>query len=256
MQKQYSSDLTDSQWQVISKYIHYQRESKHAYRRIVEAINYICKNGCVWRDLPIDFPPWQTVYYYFRRWNNDTTIDLILNELHEIKRIKAGKKPMPTALIVDSQSVKNSSTATQAIGVDGGKLIKGRKRLYVTDTLGNLMYVKVSAANEHDSTIAKEAFASALLESEMFGNVSLIYADSAFGGSFREWASEKQIEVQVPKTYSIKSKEGNFYISPKRWVVERTISWSNNARRLAKDHEREPSSSEAFIKWQAIRLAL
>lgn len=256
MQKQYSSDLTDSQWEVISKYIHYQRKSKHGYRRIVEAISYICKNGCVWRDLPIDFPPWQTVYYYFDKWNKDATVDLIMNELHQIKRIKADKKPLPTALIVDSQSVKNTSTATQDIGVDGGKLTKGRKRLYLTDTLGNLMYVRVSAANAHDSRIAKEAFESALLESEMFGYVSRIYADNAFGGSFKEWASEKQIKVEVPKTYTIKSKEGNFYISPRRWVVERSIAWSNNARRLAKDYERKTSVSEAFIKWQAIRLAL
>jgi hypothetical protein len=94
-----------------------------------------------------------------------------MNELHQIKRIKADKKPLPTALIADSQSVKNTSTATQDIGVDGGKLTKGRKRLYLTDTLGNLMYVRVSAANAHDSRIAKEAFESALLESEIFGYV-------------------------------------------------------------------------------------
>lgn len=256
MQKQYSSDLTDSQWEVISKYIHYQRESKHAYRRIVEGISYICKNGCVWRDLPVDFPPWQTVYYYFRKWDRDETIDLMMSELHQIKRIKAERKPLPTALIVDSQSVKNTATATEAIGVDGGKIIKGRKRLYITDTLGNLMYVKVAAANQHDSKIAKQAFESALLESEMFGNIALIYADSAFGGTFKEWISEKQIEVEVPRSYSVKSKEGNFYISPKRWVVERSIAWSNNARRLAKDYERKTSISEAFIKWQAVRLAL
>jgi putative transposase len=180
VQKQYSSDLTDSTnhvrfvREIISKYIHYQRKSKHTYRRIVEAINYICKNGCVWRDLPIDFPPWQTVYYYFDKWDRDAIIDLIMNELHQLKRIKADKKPLPTTLIADSQSVKNTSTATQAIGVDGGKLTKGRKRLYFTDTMGNMMYVKVSAANKHDSTIAKEAFESALLESEMFGYGSLI----------------------------------------------------------------------------------
>jgi putative transposase len=222
VQKQYSSDLTESQWEVISKYIHYQRKSKHAYRRIVEAISYICKNGCVWRDLPIDFPPWQTVYYYFDKWDRDATIDLIMNELHQIKRVKADKKPLPTALIADSQSVKNTSTAIQDTGVDGGKLIKGRKRLYVTDTMGNLMYVKVAAANEHDSTIAKEAFEHALFESEMFDSICLIYADSAFGGSFKEWASQKQIKVEVPKTYTIKSREGNFYISPRRWVVERS----------------------------------
>ena len=256
MQKQYSSDLTDSQWEVISKYIHYQRKSKYAYRRIVEGISYICKNGCVWRDLPTCFPPWQTVYYYFGKWNRDETIDLIMNQLHQKERMKAERKPLPTALVVDSQSVKNTATAIEAIGVDGGKLIKGRKRLYITDTLGNLMYVKVAPANEHDSKIAKVAFENALLESEMFSNISLIYADSAFGGTFKEWANEKQMEVEVPKTYSIKSKEGNFYISPRRWVVERTIAWSNNARRLAKDYERKPSVSEAFIKWQAIRLAL
>ena len=141
-----------------------------------------------------------------------------MNEVHQIKRIKADKKPLPTALIADSQSVKNTSTATQDIG----KLTKGRKRLYLTDTMGNLMYVRVSAANAHDSTIAKEAFESALLESEMLGYVARIYADSAFGGSFKEWASEKQIKVEVPKTYTMKSKEGNVYISPRRWVVKRS----------------------------------
>nr|WP_281257953.1 transposase [Spirosoma oryzae] len=108
-------------------------------QRIVEAIFYLTKNGLIRRDLPEGFPPWQTVYYYFRKWSKDDTCLLIANELSMLHRQKAGKNPLPTVAIIDAQSVKNSATATQQIGFDGGKLSNGRKRFPIVDTMGHLL---------------------------------------------------------------------------------------------------------------------
>ena len=139
MQQLYTSDLTASQWQGIEKLILVHRKSIWPLRRIVEAIFYVTKNGIVWRDLPAGFPTWQTVYWYFRKWAKDDTWLLIANELTMLHRLKADKKPLPTVAIIDAQSVKNSATATEHIGFDGGKLVKGRKRFLIVDTIGHLL---------------------------------------------------------------------------------------------------------------------
>jgi len=114
------------------------------------AIFYLTKNGIIWRDLPDGFPPWQTVYWYFRKWSKDETWVLIANELTMLHRLRVDKKPVPTVAIIDSQSVKNSSTATEQIGFDGGKRIKGRKRFLMVDTMGHLLWTDVRPANVHD----------------------------------------------------------------------------------------------------------
>jgi transposase len=135
VQKTYSSDLTASQWQAIEKLIEVKRKSVHSLKLVVEAIFYLTKNGSNWRDIPKGFPAWQTVYWYFRKWSKDGTWELIANELTLLCRQNAGKQPVPTVAIIDAQSVKNSATATDHIGFDGGKLIKGRKRFLIVDTM-------------------------------------------------------------------------------------------------------------------------
>ena len=148
--KTYSSDLPAASWQVIKKIIQVLRRRKWDLKEVVNAVLYVTKNGCVWREVPGEFPPWQTVYYYLSKWVKDGTWKSISDCLTTDYREKQGKKSQPTVAIVDSQSAKNSATCGKDVGVDGGKLVKGRKRFYIVDTMGNLLDSFVVAANSHD----------------------------------------------------------------------------------------------------------
>ena len=151
--KKYSSDLPAASWQVIEKIIQVRRRSKWDLEEMVNAVLYVTKNGCVWRDVPGEFPPWQTVfYYYYAKWVKDGTWKNISDCLTIDYRESRSKKAQPSVAIIDSQSAKNSATCGQDVGVDGGKLVKGRKRFLVVDTMGNLLDSFVVAANSHDGS--------------------------------------------------------------------------------------------------------
>lgn len=155
------------------------------------------------------------------------------------------KKAQPTTLILDSQSVKNSATATEQVGFDGGKLIKGRKRLVLTDTSGATLATRVLAANAHDGQSALAWWAS-LSRHPLLAHVKRVFIDGGFQGEFVEkMASLYQIEVKVPRT--IVRQAGKFCVHAKRWVVERTISWISANRRLARCYERKTINEESFI---------
>jgi putative transposase len=244
--KKYSSDLSAKSWQVIEKLITVQRKSKWDLQEVVNAILYVTKNGCVWRDLPGEFAPWETVYWYFRKWVKDGTLKRISDSLIIDYRLKEGREFQPSVAIIDSQSTKNSISSTENVGIDGGKLIKGRKRFYLVDTLGNLLDSFVVAANLYDGTTAIKQWKYIETENILVENISKIYADGTFGGTFSKEIKEKyDIEVEIPKIPI--AKKGNIVIHEKRWIVERTIAWTNNNRRCAKDYERKTVNSNAFL---------
>ena len=249
MQQLYTSDLTASQWKGIEKLILVKRKSIWPLQRIVEAIFYVTKNGIVWRDLPQDFPTWQTVYWYFRKWAKDDTWLLIANELTILHRLKSDKNPLPTVAIIDSQSVKNSATATQQTGFDGGKLIKGRKRFLIVDTMGHLLWTDVRPANVADGKAGVLLWEQAEHLNPLLDELVLMYADSTFGGHFKEQLETiYDMRVVIPKS-PIKNQptDSKLIIHHWRWIVERTISWLNNNRRLSKDYERTILSAQTFI---------
>jgi putative transposase len=244
--KKYSSDISANGWQVIKKLITVQRKSKWDLKDIVDAIFYVTKNGCVWRDLPSDFPTWQTVYWYYNKWVKDGTWKNISDCLVIDYRQREGKQGIPTVLIVDSQSTKNSITCTENVGIDGGKLVKGRKRFYFVDTLGNLIDSFVVAANSYDGTTAIKRWEELSFNNVLLEKVGKIFADGTFGGTFaREMQEKYQIEVEIPKTPI--AQKGKIEIHEKRWVVERTIAWTNNNRRCSKDYERKTENANAFL---------
>lgn len=249
MQKPYSSDLTASQWQGIEKLICVKRKSIWSLQRIVEAIFYLTKNGILWRDLPEGFPPWQTVYWYFRKWSKDDTWTLIANELTMLHRLKADKKALPTVAIIDAQSVKNSATATEQIGFDGGKRIKGRKRLLIVDTMGHLLWTDVYPANVADGKAGVWLWEQAEYLNPLLGDLVLMHADSAFGGHFKQHLETiYDLRVVISKSpVDSQYADDELVIHKWRWIVERTISWLGNNRRLAKDYERSILSAQAFI---------
>ena len=151
----------------------------------MDAILYIDRSGCSWRQLPVDFPPWQTVYGWFRQWKARGVTDRILEELREQIRTAEGRDPQPSAGVIDSQSIKGADTVGAASrGYDAGKKVNGRKRFIITDTLGLLVGVTVLAASWQDRDGAKTALLGIYLNTP----IRYVFADSGFAGSLVEWA--------------------------------------------------------------------
>jgi putative transposase len=252
--KPYSSDLSDEQWDIIEPLIPENDgpgDNMHLeLREVVNAVLYVTKNWIRWRDLPHDFPNYNSVYYHFNKWSRNGTLEQINDALRAKVRQKEGRDPPPTGGIIDSQSVKTTETVDEEKGFDGGKLVKGRKRHYLTDTIGLLIKVVVKAANKSD----KEG-AMALLQAAAAKGIKLlkIWADSAYQGMV-EWAKEKfGIDVEIVRADPDKK---GFHVQKRRWVVERSISWFTQPRRLAKDYERQVTQSAGMIYMASIALML
>ncbi len=248
--KTYPSDLTESQWQVIEKIVDpNQRKRKYLLHEIMNALLYIAKSGIQWRMLPKEYAPWESVYYYFRKWKRDGLIEETHDILVEKIRIRIGKKPTPSVGIVDSQSVKACNLCEGDIGFDGGKKIKGRKRHIVVDTLGMVMIIVIHAANIHDSIGAKEVMRA--LKDKYLSGIQKIFADGGYIGDLAEW-----VRIQFGWTLEIikRNEAHTFKVLPKRWIVERTFAWLSFHRRMSKDYERLPESGAAFIQLSMIRL--
>lgn len=247
----YPSDLTDAQWALIGPMVPVKpggRPAKYPRRRIVEAILYVLRTGCAWRQLPHDFPPWETVYWYFKTWNADGTTDRIHDALRDAARDAAGRDPMASAGIVDAQSVKGADTVGQSSrGFDAGKKVNGRKRHVVVDTIGLLVVVLVTAASVQDRDGGRLVLDRARMK---MPSIVLVWADGGYAGRCVEFARRVlRITLQV-----VKKPEGQrtFEVLPRRWVVERTLSWLVRCRRLDRDYERLPQHAEAMVKWAMI----
>ena len=250
--KKYTTDVSARGWQAIEKIIPVQRRSKWCLREIVNGIFYVTKNGCVWRDLPGDFPPWQTVYWHFRKWVADGTWKNIGHCLVVDYREKQGKAAQPTVAIIDSQRSKNSSSSTEEIGIDGGKFIKGRKRFFVVDTLGCLLESFVVPANRYDGVTAAKRWESFGEDNILLSHIDKVYADGTFKGTFnRKMKEHYDIEVCIPSAPI--ARKGKVDIHQGRWIVERTIAWITNNRRCARDYERKTVNANAFLMISNIR---
>jgi putative transposase len=248
----YASALTNSQWQFIEHLFNNERKRKHCLRSILDAIFYLLKTGCQWRMLPKEYGPWQSVYYYYRKWKGDSLIEEVLDFLRAHERKKHGKEKTPSVAIIDSQSVKTASKAIDK-GYDGNKKIKGRKRHIAVDTLGILLAVVVHSATVHDSQKAME-----LLDKlkHYFHRLKVIFADSAYIGELIEKVKKAfGWTLIVIKRNSQQNKPG-FTPLPKRWIVERTFGWFERQRRLAKDYEYLTDTSETMVQLAMIRILL
>ena len=146
----YPTNISDSQWQVISKLLDAKRNRKYELREIVNAMLYIVKTGCQWRMLPVDFPSWKLIYYYFDTWKKNGVFDVIHDSLVEKIRLKHGKKEQPTVGIIDAQSVKSTLVSSEDKGFDAGKKIKGIKRHIIVDTLGLVLAIVIQSASVQD----------------------------------------------------------------------------------------------------------
>jgi len=216
------------------------RPEKHPRREIVNAILYVVRTGCAWRMLPNEYPPWQTVFWYFKRWRADGTVDAMLDRLRDQIRDAAGRDPMASAGIIDAQSVKGADTVGSATrGFDAGKKCNGRKRHIVVDTLGLLLVVMVTAASVQDRDGGRAALRRARLR---MPSLLAVWADGGYAGRLVDWGA-RRLRLVLLIVRKDPGQHG-FEVLPRRWVVERTLSWISRCRRLAHDYERLPEHSE------------
>jgi putative transposase len=250
----YPSDLTDAQWLLVEPLLPPApgggRRRIIDLREVVDAILYVGKTGCPWRALPHDLPPEGTVRHYFHAWRRAGVWERILDALRQQVRRQEGKENEPTAAIIDSQSIKGSRTSGLR-GYDAGKKVKGTKRHLLVDTMGLLLCVVVHAANIQDRDGAKLVFERAKAKC---AGVRLVWADGGYAGKLIAWLRRCcgwLLEI-VKRNEAVKG----WQLLPRRWVVERTISWLNGYRRLSRDYEYWPETSEAFIQIAMIHLML
>lgn len=247
----YTTSLTDSEWEIITSIHSDNRKRKYSLREHWDAIFYLVKTGCQWRMLPQEFPPWETVYYYFAQWRDNGLIEEVNNALRDRVRIQAGRETSPSAAIADSQSVKSTHSGPDR-GFDGGKNVKGRKRHITVDTMGLLLGVLVTAANVQDKL---GLHALLMRVRDRFDRLEILFVDGGYTSApLQQWV--KQVIGCLLKVVPRPAEQKGFKVLPLRWIVERTFSWFNNYRRLSKDYEFSINTSETMIHLAMIRLML
>lgn len=215
----------------------------HDLREIVNAILYVCRTGIPWEYLPHDFPPYKTVYDYYAKWEADGTTEALHDMLRQQVRVAKGRAASASAAIIDSQSVKTSCNVSETSqGIDAGKKIKGRKRHIATDVLGLLLAVMVTAASVQDS-VGGEQLLDQLADRHL--SVSTVWVDGGYNNTVIRHGARQGIRVEVVKRPTTKG----FHVLPRRWVVERTLGWLMQHRRLVRDYEALPQRSRTMIHW-------
>lgn len=249
----YPTNLTDAQWALVEPLLPEPKSGPGLpgcpvvdRRRVIDGILYVNKAGGQWRMLPREFGAWQTVYGYFNRWSKLTVWQGIMEELTDAERRRQGRHPQPSAGCLDSQSVKATAQPVDAVGFDGNKKIKGRKRHVLTDTLGLVLFVLVTAANLDDREGLRRIFERWFVKG--LCRIRKLWVDAGYV-SEALWHWVRGLKRTHKIDLEVVGRQGKgFRVVPKRWVVERTFGWLLGYRRLSKDYEVLTRNSEAMIQ--------
>src|SRR5438128_3040658 len=238
MRKPYPSDVSDDEWAFVAPYLTLMTETApprhHELRELFNGLRYVVKTGAPWRWMPNDLPPWEAVYQQSQRWLRAGCFEAIVHDLRALLRLAAGRPPEPTAVIFDGRTLQSTPESGARAGYDGHKKKNGSKIHIAVDTLGHLLALKATAANEQDRAQVAELIAR--VQETVRENVQIAFVDQGYTGEEAAEAARAQgVKLEVVKLP--RAKRG-FVLLPRRWVVERTFAWLGRFRRLARDYER------------------
>ena len=240
--KPYPSDVSDDEWNFVAPYLTLMTEDApqrdHSLREVFNGLRWMVRTGATWRMMPHDLPPWYTIYQQAQRWLKAGVFEHIVHDLREILRLAAGRKAKPTAAIFDSRTLQSTPESGSRAADDGAKRRKGSKTHIAVDTLGNLLALLVTPANEQDRAQVGQL---AQAVQEVTGEtVELAYVDQGYTGETAAQEAQSQgMRLEVVKLNEAKK---GFVLLPRRWVVERSFGWASRFRRLARDYERLPET--------------
>jgi transposase len=236
--KPYPSDVSEEEWAFVAPYLVLMREDApqrtYALREIFNAVRYLVRCGGPWRMLPHDLPPWDVVYGQMRRWLRAAVFEQMTQDLRELLRLLEGRDAQPTAAVLDSRTLQSTPESGARAGFDGAKKKKGSKVHIAVDTLGHLLALHVTPANEQDRQQVAEL--AGQMQAVTGDSVEIAFVDQAYTGEqAREAAANHSIQLEVVKR---KTPGRGFILLPRRWVVERSQAWAGRFRRRARDYER------------------
>lgn len=242
----YPSDVSDEEWSFVAPYLALCREDSeqrdYSLRAVFNGLRYIVRTGGQWRFMPNDLPPWPVVYQQTQRWIRARCFETMVEDLRMLLREFSGRKAQPTAMILDSRTLQSTPESGARAGYDGAKRRKGSKVHAAVDTLGHLLALHVTPADEQDRAQVGEL--ARQVQQITDENVELAYVDQGYTGEAAEQAAaEHGIQLEVVK--HTEAKRG-FVLLPRRWVVERSFAWAARFRRLARDYERLATTLGAF----------
>jgi transposase len=253
--KPYPSDVNDDDWNFCVPYLTLMTadapQREHSLREIFNGLRWLARTGSPWRLMPHDLPPWHAVYQQTRRWVKARCFAAMAEDLRALLRTLAGRPLAPSAMIVDSRTLQSTPESGGRGGYDGAKKRKGSKVHAAVDTLGHLLALNVTAANEQDRD---QVGALAQAVQQVTGqNVELAYVDAGYTGERAAGAAKEHgIKLEVVKLSEAKK---GFVLLPKRWVVERSFAWAARFRRLARDYERLAETLAGY-HWLAFALLM
>lgn len=240
--KPYPSDVNDDEWAFVAPYLTLMSEEapqrEHPLREVFNGLRWIVRAGAPWRMLPNDLPPWEAVYQQTQRWLTAGVFEAMVNDLRVLLRVAAGRKEQPSAVILDSRTLQSSPESGARAGYDGAKRRKGSKTHLAVDTLGHLLALLVTPANEQDREQVAEL--AQQVQAITGQSVEVAFVDQGYTGEQPlEAAAAQGIRLEVIKLPQAKK---GFVLLPRRWVVERDFAWMARFRRLARDDERLPQT--------------
>lgn len=255
VRRAYPSDVSDEEWAFCAPYLTLMREDapqrEYPLRELFNGLRWLVRAGCPWRMMPNDLPPWTAIQQQTQRWLRAGCFESMAEDLRLLLRLSAGRTDAPSAAILDSRTLQSTPESGGRAGFDGHKKRKGSKVHAAVDTLGHLLALRVTAADEQDR--AQVAELAQAVQETTGQNVQVAFVDQGYTGDQPAAAAARHgMRLEVVKHHEAKR---GFVLLPRRWVVERSFAWAARFRRLARDYERLATTLAGY-HWLAFALLM